>query len=152
MTTSARGESNVEQAVPAFWVHNIEESVRFYTEGLGFRMTSKWVDEGKLRWCKLDLGGAAVMLREFWKEGHHFNLPDGKLGIGVGVWFFCKDALALWREFVSLGLSAKRPFVGNGMWVTEIADPDGYKLYFESPTDVPEETVFSEDEQDRSTT
>jgi hypothetical protein len=85
------------------------------------------------------------MLQEFWKEGDHFNLPDGKVGIGVGVCFFCKDALALWREFVSRGLSAKRPFVGNGLWVTEIADPDGYKLYFESPTDIPEETVSSAD-------
>jgi hypothetical protein len=34
------------------------------------------------------------------------------------------------------------------MWVTEVSDPDGYALYFESPTDVAEETVFSEDLQD----
>jgi catechol 2,3-dioxygenase-like lactoylglutathione lyase family enzyme len=143
MTT--RSEANVEQAVPGFWVRNIEESVRFYTEGLGFRMTNRWVDEGKLRWCRLDLGGTAVMLQEFWKEGEHFNVPDGEVGIGVGVCFFCKDAVALWREFVSRGLSPKRPFVGNGLWVMEIHDPDGYKLYFESPTDVPEDTVFSDD-------
>jgi lactoylglutathione lyase len=32
------------------------------------------------------------------------------------------------------------------MWVTSVQDPDGYKLEFESRTDVPEETVFSEDE------
>lgn len=30
MTAPARNDSNVEQAVPSFWVHNIEESVRFY--------------------------------------------------------------------------------------------------------------------------
>jgi lactoylglutathione lyase len=36
------------------------------------------------------------------------------------------------------------PFVGNAMWVTLVQDPDGYKLEFESFTDVPEETVFSE--------
>jgi lactoylglutathione lyase len=30
------------------------------------------------------------------------------------------------------------------MWVTILTDPDGYKLDFESPTDVPEETVYSE--------
>ena len=29
------------------------------------------------------------------------------------------------------------------MWVTSVLDPDGYKLEFESYTDVPEETVFS---------
>jgi hypothetical protein len=31
------------------------------------------------------------------------------------------------------------------MWVTQVTDPDGYELYFESPTDAPEETEFSED-------
>ena len=34
--------------------------------------------------------------------------------------------------------------LGNGMWVTHLADPDGYHLYFESLTDAAEETVFSE--------
>jgi lactoylglutathione lyase len=51
----------------------------------------------------------------------------------------------LWREFASRGLPAKRPFVGNGMWVTEISDPDGYHLLFESPTDAPEETILPEE-------
>jgi len=39
---------------------------------------------------------------------------------------------------------AARPFVGNNLWVTSFTDPDGYRLDFESPTDVPEETVYSE--------
>ncbi len=30
------------------------------------------------------------------------------------------------------------------MWVTSVEDPDGYKIEFESLTDVPEETIFSE--------
>ena len=30
------------------------------------------------------------------------------------------------------------------MWVTEMTDPDGYRLLFESPTDVPEETKLSQ--------
>jgi len=141
-------QANVRQAVPFFWVHDIQASLRFYVEGLGFRMTHQWVDEGKLRWCWLELGDAAVMLQEFWREGHHRNLPDGKVGTGVTICFICKDAVALWREFVSRGLPAKRPFVGNGMWVTQIPDPDGYDLLFESPTDVPEETVLSDDRLD----
>lgn len=34
------------------------------------------------------------------------------------------------------------PFVGNGMWVTSLADPDGYWIDFESLMDVPEEKVY----------
>jgi catechol 2,3-dioxygenase-like lactoylglutathione lyase family enzyme len=52
--------------VPFFLVTNIEESVRYYVDGLGFEMTNKWIDEGKLRWCWLERGGVALMLQEFW--------------------------------------------------------------------------------------
>ena len=135
-------ESNVKQAVPFFWVRDIKNSSRFYSDGLGFNMTKQWIDEGTLRWCWLELGGAAIMLQEFWKEGHHRNLPEGKVGVGVSVNFICQDALVIYREFTSRGVQAKRPFVGNGMWVTEVTDPDGYNLSFQSPTGVSEETVL----------
>ena len=39
------------------------------------------------------------------------------------------------------------PFVGNAMWVTPLSDPDGYRIEFASPTDVPEETVYSGEER-----
>jgi len=144
MTVAKRAESNVQQAVPFFWVHDMERSVGFYVDSLGFKMTKKWNHEGKLRWCWLELGEAAVMLQEFLKEGQHANLPEGKLGAGVTINFLCKDALAIYRDIASRGVSAARPFVGNRMWVTQVQDPDGYSLCFESPTDVAEETVFSE--------
>jgi lactoylglutathione lyase len=146
--TEAPGETktdaNVKQAVPFFMVANIEASVRYYVDGLGFEMTNQWKPEGRLQWCWLQRGGAALMLQEFWKEGHHANVPEGKLGQGVSVCFICEDALALYREFIARGIQASEPFVGNGMWVTSLSDPDGYRLDFESYTDVSEETKLSE--------
>src|SRR5688500_12723775 len=56
---------NVRQAVPLFGVREMAASLRFYVDGLGFRMTHHWIDEGTLRWCWLELGGAAVMLQEY---------------------------------------------------------------------------------------
>ena len=70
--------------------------------------------------------------------------PDGPLGAGVSVCFQCRDALTIYREMRARGLKPSRPFVGNRMWVTAVRDPDGYKLDFESPTDVPEETELAE--------
>jgi lactoylglutathione lyase len=134
---------NVEQAVPFFGVSSMGASLRFYMDGLGFVMKYKWIDEGKLRWCWLEIGEAALMLQEFRKEGHDSWVPQGKVGEGVTICFICEDALAIYREVTSRGIQAQRPFVGNRMWVTNMNDPDGYKLSFESPTDVPEETVFS---------
>src|SRR4030095_78566 len=144
MESEARTKSNVKQAVPFFAVSHLDTSLHFYLDGLGFEITSKWIDEGKLRWCWLQLGGAALMLQEFKKQGHDFWIPEGKVGIGVSIYFTCEDALAIYREVKAKGLHAKTPFVGNNMWVTELTDPDGYRLFFESPTNEPEEKVFSE--------
>jgi predicted lactoylglutathione lyase len=144
MELETKAEANVKQAVPFFLVSNIEESVRYYIDGLGFEMTRQWMDEGKLRWCWLERGGASLMLQEFWREGRHANLPEGKVGVGVSICFICEDALAIYREAMSRGIHASKPFVGNGMWVTSLSDPDGYRIEFESHTDEPEETEFSE--------
>ena len=135
---------NVKQAVPFFGVTDIEQSVRFYVDGLGFKKTKEWTPEGKLRWCWLELGDAVMMLQEFWKEGHHANVPDSKLGVGVSICFICEDALAIYREIKSRGIEAARPFVGNGMWVTSVSDPDGYRIEFESYTYAPEEMEYDE--------
>jgi hypothetical protein len=144
MKAETKTEGNVEQAVPFFAVSNIEASVRYYVDGLGFEMARTWIDDGKLRWCWLQHGGAALMLQEFRKEGHDSWTPQGKVGEGVSIWFICKDALAFRREIQSRGINASRPSVQNGMWVTSLSDPDGYRIYFESYTDVPEDTESAE--------
>ncbi|MEK6410615.1 MAG: hypothetical protein AABN34_27125 [Acidobacteriota bacterium] len=49
MELETRTATNIKQAVPFFGVSNIEASVRYYVEGLGFEMTKKWIHEDKLR-------------------------------------------------------------------------------------------------------
>lgn len=139
---------NVRQAVPFFGVTNMEASLRFYVDGLGFTMKNWWIPDqeedkpdGRIRWCWLERGGAALMLQEFLPE----RRPKETLGTGASVSFMCDDALALYREFKTRGVRArKRPFVGNCLWVVPVTDPDGYRLEFESPTDAPEETKLEE--------
>lgn len=143
MDAEVKGKWNIKQVVPFFAVSDIDRSLLFYVNGLGFEMTNKWIDEGKLRWCWLQLAGAALMLQEFNKQGYDSWTPEGKVGVGVSIYFTCEDALAIYRDVKSKGLQVKIPFVGNGMWVTEVLDPDGYRLFFESPTDQPEERIFS---------
>jgi len=137
-------QSNVKQAVPFFVVASIEQSLKFYVDGLGCEMIHHWIDEGKLRWCWLKLGGAAIMLQEYRREGNDASIPSTKVGEGVSIYFICEDAIVIYKDLISKNLEASRPFVGNNMWVTNIADPDGYKLFFESSTEVAEGTIFSE--------
>ncbi|MDH4351414.1 MAG: VOC family protein [Gemmatimonadota bacterium] len=95
-----------------------------------------------MRWWWLKRGGAALMLQDFRRENGTFWSPDGPLGLGVSVMFVCDDALAMYPQMTARGLRASRPFVGNGMWVTSLQDPDGYRVEFESTTDVPEGTTL----------
>ena len=135
---------NVKQAVPFFAVSDMEASIRFYVDGLGFKMTKKWIDEGKLRWCWLERGDAALMLQEYRTEGHDSWKPEGKVGVGVSICFMCEDALAIYHEVTARDIQTSRPFIGNAMWNFSVSDPDGYRLEFESDTDVPEGTKYVE--------
>lgn len=150
MTTETIASVNVKQAVPFFGVTDMGSSLRFYVDGLGFEIKLKWIPEsadahgnqpGKICWCWLQRGEAALMLQEF-SPG---SRPKETLGTGVNVCFMCEDALALYREFKARGIEMRRrPFVGNRLWVVPVTDPDGYRLEFESPTDAPEETELEE--------
>ena len=144
--------ANLTQVVPLLGVTDMERSLRFYLDGLGFTMKNKWEPEGRIRWCWLTRGGASLMLQEFVnEEGHGGHRPQGVLGQGINLCFQCEDAVALYREFRSRGLDLKNPFVGNSMWVTGLGDPDGYRLDFESPTEVPEDTRQSAFEASKTT-
>lgn len=140
--------ADLQQAVPFFAVSNMENSLRFYVDGLGFEMSDQWEDGGALRWCRLQRGGAALMLQDFRRDGGKSWSPDGPLGLGVSIVFICSDALSIYREFITRGLEPSLPFVGNGMWVTSLRDPDGYCVEFESQTDAPEGSTFDDNATD----
>ena len=137
-------EGNVKQAVPFFLVTNMDASLRFYVDGLGFQMKNKWMFDGTVRWCLLERDAVALMLQDLRRDHGGVGKLEGKPGLGVSICFICKDALAFYHEVKARGVNASKPFVGNGMWVTSLADPDGYHIDFESPTDVAEDTEYNE--------
>ncbi len=134
--------SNIRLAVPFFGVRDMEASLKFYLEILGFAMTNTWTPRGKIEWCCLQRDDVSLMLQE-WRDKEKFD-REGPKGKGMSICFQCADALALYHEFRSRGIDLKEPFVGNNMWVIGIMDPDGYRLDFQSPTDLPEETKYSD--------
>jgi len=144
MSASSPVKANVTQVIPFFCITDMERSLRYYVDGLGFTRTNQWVVEGEIRWCWLQLGGAALMLQTGAKKMLDSTQPGDKLGHGVSLWFQCEDAIAFYHEVRSRDIEASEPQVGNALWDTMLSDPDGYRLHFESPTDVPEETKLSE--------
>ena len=118
-------------------VKNMEHSIDFYCKGLGFTISNQWEPEGKIEWCWLQLGGACIMLQEYRNKSIHETPAEG-----VSIYFICEDALSVYKQIISNGLIASEPFVGNNMWVVGLKDPDGYKIFFESPTEVEEGTLY----------
>jgi lactoylglutathione lyase len=128
---------NIKLTVPFFGVTDMEASLRFYTARLGFKITNQWTPHGKIEWCCLERDAVAVMLQQP-------RTPKAEpLGGSITITYQCADALALYHEFLDKGVTVNEPFVGNGLWVVALKDPDGYRLEFASPTDVPEETTYS---------
>ena len=134
--------NNICLTVPFFMVRDMEASLDFYTNKLGFTITNQWTPRGKIEWCWLQREAVSFMLQE--PRNHDKLDQQGPKGTGVSIALQCADALALYHEFTAKGVEIKEPFVGNNMWVVCFADPDGYKLDFESPTDVEEETTYGD--------
>jgi len=71
---------SVRQAVPFFNVKNIEASLRFYVDGLGFTITQQWERDGRIHWCRLELGPVrrhASGILEGWATGRVACRPAG---------------------------------------------------------------------------
>ncbi len=134
-----KSNENIQQAVPFFMVTSMNNSLNFYIKGLGFDLKNKWEPRGTVEWCRLEIGNASIMLQEY-----RTTAQTGNPGQGVSVYFVCQDALAFYKQISLRGVVTSEPFVGNNMWVVGLKDPDGYQIFFESPTDVPEETKYSE--------
>lgn len=135
---------NITATVPFLAVSDMESSLRFYVDGLGFGITQSWTPGGKIEWCALKRDAATLMLQQPRGNEWYAGMPGEKTGPGISICLICHDALSIYREVAAKGITAKEPFVGNSMWVISLLDPDGYSIEFESATDVPEETKYSD--------
>ena len=136
-------QTNIRLTVPFFMVRDMEVSLDFYTNKLGFTITNQWTPRGKIEWCWLQREAVAFMLQQP-RDADHWLYALPNPGKGISICFQCADALALYHEFTANGVSIRDPQVCNNMWVVCFNDPDGYKLDFESATDVEEETLYSD--------
>src|SRR5688572_23060771 len=89
---------NVKQAVPFFMVVNMERSLRYYIDKLDFEVKIKWEPNGRIEWCWLQIGDAAIMLQEYREQ-----VPAEGRGKGISICFMCDDALAIYSRLTSQG-------------------------------------------------
>jgi catechol 2,3-dioxygenase-like lactoylglutathione lyase family enzyme len=122
----------VRQLWPLLHVRDIERSIRFYVDSLGFELAGQAASNGQVFWCRLERGGATLML-ERRPRGLELRSPPAP---EVALYFVCDDVDAMAREFAERGVEMGPPTDAYyGMRQIFVPDPDGYAVCFESPTE-----------------
>jgi catechol 2,3-dioxygenase-like lactoylglutathione lyase family enzyme len=112
---------------PSLTVSDLETSIRFYTDVLGFIVGERWVRDGVLRGVMLKAGACELALsQDDWAKGR-----DRKKGVGMRLWCSTAqdvDALAA-RIRAAGGTIAEGPRDESwGARSLAVVDPDGFSL------------------------
>jgi catechol 2,3-dioxygenase-like lactoylglutathione lyase family enzyme len=124
-------------ARPVLHVNDVESSLRFYVNLLGFTSPWRYDENGRARVAQVDRQGCALILADKWPEK-----------IGRGLMFISLNAKPETREAAVAALDALRAELeGKGVPVKEgwwgyrllvVDDLDGNQLFFNYPN----ETAF----------
>jgi catechol 2,3-dioxygenase-like lactoylglutathione lyase family enzyme len=122
---------NLASIRPNFIVKDLQTSIDYYRERLGFQLDFQGPDGGPF-WAGVSRDGIGIMLKEIGHEvlpipnhtRHEWAPPDANI--------YSMDPDALFDEFTRRGASfvKKLSFIEVGLWGFAIADADGYVLTF----------------------
>jgi catechol 2,3-dioxygenase-like lactoylglutathione lyase family enzyme len=123
-------------ARPIINVKDVETSLRFYTERLGFTSPWRYDDNGKVYVAQVDRQGCALILAKTWPEKVGKGLMFISLNVEPPTPKTATAALdALRTELESRGVPVKDGSWGYRLLVVD--DPDGNQLLFNYPADTP---------------
>jgi lactoylglutathione lyase len=117
----------LKSAAPGFTVNDVEKSLAWYRDVLGFAVMERWEEGGKLLGVEVSAGDVVIMLgQDDWKKGR-----DRVKGEGFRI--FCEtgqdiDQLAAKIKAAGGTLTQEPKDEPWGMRDLSVEDPDGFKL------------------------
>jgi catechol 2,3-dioxygenase-like lactoylglutathione lyase family enzyme len=116
-------------ARPVLHVTDVEASLRFYVDRLGFMSPWRYEEDGRSRVAQAERQGCAVILTDQWPE----KVGKGLIFISVNVEPEAQIAVldALRAELEAKGVAVKEGSWGYRLLVVD--DPDGNQLFFNYP-------------------
>ena len=112
-------------ARPVLFVADVDRSIDFYVDQLGFTKSWRYEEEGRALVAQVDRQGCALIMSSQWPS---------KVGMGLMFISLEVDVLhALRRELEGRGVAVK-----DGSWgypIMIIRDLDGNELYFNYPNE-----------------
>jgi catechol 2,3-dioxygenase-like lactoylglutathione lyase family enzyme len=119
-------------ARPVLHVSNVEASLRFYVDRLGFTVAWRFDDGGRVFVAQVDRQGCALIFSDQWPEKVGKGLMFISLNVEPDTYESAVAALdALRAEFEGRGAPVK-----DGRWgyrLLVVDDPDGNQLFFNYP-------------------
>lgn len=131
-------------ARPVLHVRNVETSLRFYIDRLGFTSTWRYDENGSASVAQVDRQGCALILADHWPD----KVGKGLVFISPNVEPATREATvaaidALRAEFEAMGAPVKDGSWGYRLLVVD--DPDGNQLYFNYPNEAASDTIVNDE-------
>ena len=121
-------------ARPIFSVADVEASLRFYVDQLGFTIPWRFDENGKAYVAQVDRQSCAIILSNHWPE----KIGKGMLFISLNVEPPTHEAAIAALDELRAELESNGVAVKDGWWgyrLLVVDDPDGNRLLFNYPNE-----------------
>ncbi len=121
-------------ARPILNVTDVEVSLRFYVERLGFSSPWRYDEDGKAHVAQVDRQGCALILAATWPE----KIGKGLIFISLNVEPDTRQAASAALDALRVEFEARGVAVREGSWgyrLLVVDDPDGNQLLFNYPAE-----------------
>ena len=121
-------------ARPVLHVKDVEASLRFYIDQLGFTSPWRYDEDGRAHVAQVDRQGCALILADTWPE----KTGKGLMFISMNVEPASREAAVAALDALRAELEAKGVPVKEGSWgyrLLVVDDLDGNQLFFNYPAE-----------------
>jgi len=130
-------------ARPVLHVTDVEASLRFYVDRLGFTNPWRYEEDGRVRVAQAERQGCALILSDHWPEKVGKGLMFISLNVEREAQIAALDALR--AELETRGVPVKEGSWGYRLLVVD--DPDGNQLFFNYPSETASGKTLSDEAQ-----
>jgi len=121
-------------ARPVLHVSDVESSLRFYVDRLGFTNPWRYDQDGRVFVAQVDRQGCALILSDQWPQ----KIGKGLMFISLNVEPETPEAATAALDALRAELEARGVSVKDGSWgyrLLVVDDPDGNQLFFNYPNE-----------------
>jgi uncharacterized glyoxalase superfamily protein PhnB len=121
-------------ARPVLHVANVEAALRFYVDRLGFTVSWRFEEDGRVRVAQVDRQNCALILSDQWPD----KVGKGLMFISLNVEPQAREAEAAALDSLRAEIEARGVAVKDGFWgyrLLVVEDLDGNQLFFNYPNE-----------------